>query len=69
MYLFYTKKKKKKKKKEKSEIAQNSYMYDICVGRYTLRWQTRQTRSKSSPPSLTVYCVFEKHALQHYCIL
>ena len=64
--LLYSYKKKLKKQKQK----QNKVFYiDYIRGsRYALLMTNTTTLPINSTSSFIVFCVFEKHALQHYCI-
>ena len=57
--------KKKLKKQKQNKVFYIDY---ICVSRYALLMTNTTTLPINSTPSFIVFCVFEKHALQHYCI-
>ena len=57
--------KKKLKKQKQNKVF---YMDYIRVSRYALLMTNTTTLPIGSTPSFIVFCVFEKHALQHYCI-
>ena len=57
--------KKKLKKQKQNKVFYIDY---IRVSRYALLMTNTTTLPIGSTPSFIVFCVFEKHALQHYCI-
>ena len=59
---------KKKLKKQKQKKNKVFYIDYIRVSRYALLMTNTTTLPIGSTPSFIVFCVFEKHALQHYCI-
>ena len=62
-YKFMVYKKLKKQKQNKV-----FYIDYIRVSRYALLMTNTTTLPIGSTPSFIVFCVFEKHALHHYCI-
>ena len=57
--------KKKLKKQKQNKVFYIDY---IRVSGYALLMTNTTTLPIGSTPSFIVFCVFEKHALQHYCI-